>query len=124
MTAPVVLRSRAALTAELDALTSMTESGSPFHQGARDALRWLLAGGFGPLTGVRTDPPLSMRAVTAELGAADTLLCRRQSAGRDYAAGLEHAIMWAESAGPAKPSQVHASAGRSGRLRSRDSSSG
>ena len=103
MTAPVLLRARAVLTAELEALVPMAERGSPFHQGARDALRWLLAGGFGPWTGSRTDPPLPLSAVVAELAAAETQLYNGQSACRDYAAGLEHAIMWAESATPANP---------------------
>jgi hypothetical protein len=104
VTAHAVFRPCAALAAELDALRPRAESGSRFHEGARDALRWLLEGGAGPLTGSHTDPPLTLRAVVAELAAAETRLYGSQSADRDYAAGLEHAVMWAVSATPATPS--------------------
>jgi hypothetical protein len=47
---------------------------------------------------------LQLMAVVAELAAAETRLYGSQSADRDYAAGLEHAVMWAVSATPAMPS--------------------
>jgi hypothetical protein len=104
LTAPAVFRLRAALTEELEALSPRAESGSRFHEGARDALRWLLAGGPGPLTGFAADPPLRQRAIVAELAAAEAWLYGPKSADRDYAAGLEHAVMWALAATPATPS--------------------
>jgi hypothetical protein len=104
MTTLAVFRARTALAAELQALDARAESGSRFHEGARDALHWLLGGGPGPLTGSPTDPPLTMRAVVAELAAAETRLYGPSTADRDYAAGVEHAVMWAESVTPATPS--------------------
>ncbi|GAA0938010.1 hypothetical protein [Pseudonocardia zijingensis] len=102
--APAVLRPAAALAAELRAVAARVGGGCRYHEGARDALRWLLTAGPGPLTGRRTDRPLTLRAVVAELAAAETQLYGPQAADRDYAAGLEHAVMWAVSATPATPS--------------------
>jgi hypothetical protein len=107
MTVSATHRPHAILTAELDALGPAAESCSPFRQGARDALRWLLTGGPGPLTGSRTDPCLQTNAAGAELAAAEALLYAPPCAGRDYAAGVEHALMWAESATSTAPSAAY-----------------
>lgn len=104
MTTLAVVRPRTALAAELEALSARAEGGSRFREGARDALRWLMAGGPGPLTDCPTEPPLTVRAVVAELAAAERRLYGEQAADRDYAAGVEQAVMWAVSATPATPS--------------------
>jgi hypothetical protein len=103
MSTPVALREPAALAAEITALDAAALAGSGFHEGARDALRWLLRGGPGPLTGRSIDLPIPLRAVVAELSAAGELAYGRPSGRRDYALGLEHALMWAEFATAARP---------------------
>jgi hypothetical protein len=79
MTAPVALRDPAVISAESDTLRTAAKSGSAFHQGARDALRWLLVGGPGPLTGGMTGLPIPLRAVVAELSAAEAVIYGRPS---------------------------------------------
>jgi hypothetical protein len=103
MTAPVALRDLTVVAAEIQALRAAAASGSAFHAGARDALRWVLAGGAGPLTGRITGLPIPLRAVVAELAAAEALIYGRPSGCRDYALGLEHALMWAELATKTTP---------------------
>jgi hypothetical protein len=102
MTAPVALRDPTVVAAEIEALRPAAASGSAFHAGARDALRWVLAGGPGPLTGRITGLPIPLSAVVAEL-AAEALIYGRPSGCRDYALGLEHALMWAELATETTP---------------------
>lgn len=109
MSVPVALRDPAVVTAEVDALSVAAENGSTFHTGARDALRWVLVGGPGPLTGALTGLPIPLRAIVAELAAAEALIYGRPSGCRDYALGVEHALMWAELATETTP----AAAGRS-----------
>jgi hypothetical protein len=104
MTMPVDLRDVGVISAESAALHIAAEKGSSFHEGARDALRWLLVGGPGPLTGAISDLPISFRAVVAELATAEALIYGEPSARSDYAMGLEHALMWAERATKAAPS--------------------
>lgn len=89
MATPVVLRDVGVISAESAALRIAAESGSPFHEGARDALRWLLVGGPGPLTGAISDLPISFRAVVAELAAAEALIYGAPAARSDYAIELE-----------------------------------
>jgi hypothetical protein len=115
MTAPVTLRDPAVIAAEISAVTIAAEAGSAFHEGARDALRWLLRGGPGPLGGQITGLPISLRAVVAELSAAEALAYGPPSGGCEYALGLEHALLWAEMATPSRPAQTnqHAIHGRS-----------
>jgi hypothetical protein len=109
MTAPVALRDPAVISAESDTLRPAAKSGSAFHQGARDALRWLLVGGPGPLTGGITGLPIPLRAVVAELSAAEAVIYGRPSGRRDYAMGLEHALMWAELATETAPTTARGS---------------
>jgi hypothetical protein len=105
MTAQARLRDRDALAAEMTALRDRVGGERcAFRQGARDALRWLVRGGPGPLTGVVTGLPIPARAIVGELGVAEDLIHGRPSGPRDYAMGLEHALMWAEYATAASPS--------------------
>ena len=87
----------AVLTSEPDA------GGKGFHQGARDALRWLVERGPGPLTGTVGGALITAAAVVRELAATQELMYGPPSPCRDYAAGLEHALMWACLATPVPP---------------------
>lgn len=102
MTRPARLRDRDALNELMADLTSEPDAGG-FHQGARDALRWLVERGAGPLTGTTGGGLITAAAVVRELAAAQELMYGPPSPGRDYAAGLEHALMWACLATPAPP---------------------
>lgn len=106
MTAPVALRDSTVIAAEASAVAAAAAAGSTFHEGARDALRWLLTGGPGPLTGRITGLPISLRAVVAELSTAESIAFGRPSCQRDYALGLEHALLWAELATPSRPAET------------------
>lgn len=98
------LRDRDVRNELLAALTSAPDAGgNGFHDGARDALRWLVERGPGPLTGTAGGAPVTAAAVVRELAAAQELMYGPPSPGRDYAAGLEHALMWACLATPAPP---------------------
>jgi hypothetical protein len=97
------------LAGQIEALCAASkDSGSEFVRGALDALRWLTEGGPGPLT---TDPapePVNVRAVVHELAAAEAVIHGRQRNRREYAQGVEHALMWAQyaTAAPPVPSEV------------------
>jgi hypothetical protein len=83
-----------------------------FDQGARDALRWLVKGGPGPLTGAVDRARIAATAVVRELAAAQDIMYGPPSPWRDYAAGLEQALMWAchaTAAPPTRPPAVHRS---------------
>lgn len=98
------LRERGVLAEQMVALRARGESDRrDFYKGALDALRWLTEGGSGPLTGAVGGPPVSARAVVRELAAAEELIYGRPSTCRDYACGLEHALMWAQFATAAAP---------------------
>jgi hypothetical protein len=107
MTSLARLRERGVVAAQMAALREQGESGESdrreFHRGALDALRWLTEGGPGPLTGVVDGPPVSAHVVVRELAAAEELIYGRPSKHRDYAMGLEHALMWAQFATAAPP---------------------
>lgn len=104
MTGPARLRDRDALNELMADLTSVPDAGCDgFHRGARDALRWLVERGAGPLTGTAVGSLITTAAVVRELAAAQELLFGPPSPGRDYAAGLEHALMWACLATPTPP---------------------
>lgn len=101
---PARLRDRDARNELLAALTSEPGAGgNGFHEGARDALRWLVERGPGPLTGTAGGALVTAAAVVRELAAAQELMYGPPSPCRDYAAGLEHALMWACHATPAPP---------------------
>jgi hypothetical protein len=104
MTTLARLREQGALAAQMAALRAQGESDRrDFHRGALDALRWLTEGGPGPLTGTVGGPPVTAHAVVRELAAAEELIYGRPSKCRDYACGLEHALMWAQFATAAPP---------------------
>jgi hypothetical protein len=78
-------------------------TGHRFCCGARDALRWLLEGGHGPLTGVVCAAPPPRRTIVGELAAAEAVIGPHQSSASGYAQGVEHALMWAQLVTPAPP---------------------
>lgn len=109
------LRERSVLAAQMAELRAREDVGSPqFRRGALDALRWLCVGGPGPLSGELAGLPVRSQAIVRELAAAEAIIYGEPSACRDYACGLEHALMWAECATPAPPvpeRRPHAGAG-------------
>ena len=104
---PAVLRDRVVIRAEITELGRCADDG--FRDGAVHALRWLLEGGAGPLTGRIEGLPVSGRSIVEELAAAEDILYGTPSACRDFAAGVEHALLWAESAtaAPPRPGPLH-----------------
>ena len=78
---------------------------------ARQALRWLLVGGPGPLIAdADVDVgagPVPARAVVAELGRAENVIYTRSSRRLDVARarGVQHALMWAQYATATPPSR-------------------
>jgi hypothetical protein len=111
---------------QLATLATGAAAGSPYSRGARDALGWLLTGGRGPLTGDLVEPPASARAIVHELAAAEAASYEwpvdrerpiepvATDRGR-YAAGVEHALMWAEMVTPEPPRETGLPATSSGR---------
>jgi hypothetical protein len=61
-------------------------------------LRWLLAGGPGPVTGDGDRCSTEARTIVRELAAAEAVIYGPRSARVDYARGVEHALMWAQFA--------------------------
>ena len=104
MSAPVRLRAPAEIASELDALKAARSLPEGFRAGARAALLWATRGGAGPLTGAMVTPPPPMRAIVAELSAAEAIIYGRPSTCRDFAVGVEHALLWVECATPTPPS--------------------
>lgn len=96
------LRAPEVLVRQRDALTSAATF-SDFQRGARDALAWLVAGGPSPINGCLVGLPVPARAVVHELAAAEAVLSGASGGGRSYAAGVEHALMWAEFVTPEPP---------------------
>jgi hypothetical protein len=98
---PIRLRDREILDAQL---VRCRQIDNTFTQGAAAGLRWLTAGGPGPLTGTLATL-IDFKSVVHELAAAETIIYGPPSSGRDYARGLEHALLWAENAtsGPPVP---------------------
>jgi hypothetical protein len=104
MKIPTRLRQRETLTAQLACCQRV---GSSFSRGAVAALRWLTSSGPGPLTGVAA-APIDFGAIVHELAAAEEIIfgppsTGRASTGREYARGVEHALLWAEFATSAPP---------------------
>ena len=103
----VIARQRATLTTGVGAAFA-------FNRGARDALGWLMTGGPGPLSRQPAEPPVSARVIVRELAAAESVIYEQPvdpelpiepvatDRGR-YAAGVEHALMWAEMVTPEPP---------------------
>ena len=65
-------------------------------------MRWLIEGGPGPLTST-LETPIPQRAVVHELAAAEAVIYGHPTAQRDYASGVEHALMWAQFATACPP---------------------
>jgi len=92
------------LAAQLSALCAESKRiASSFALGALAALQWLTEGGAGPLTGQAVSTPVTVRAVVHELAAAENLIYGRFSGKREYARGVQHALMWAQFATSAPP---------------------
>jgi hypothetical protein len=103
------LRQREILTAQL---TCCQRVDSSFSQGAAAALRWLTSGGPAPLTGAAA-APVDFGGIVHELAAAEAIIYGPPSTGREYARGVEHALLWAEFATSAPPTPAK-DCGRSG----------
>ena len=99
MTIPTRLRQRAVLTAQL---ASCQRIDSSFSRGAVAALRWLTVGGTRPLTGAAA-APIDFAAIVHELAAAEAIIYGPPATGRDYARGVQHALLWAEFATSTPP---------------------
>jgi hypothetical protein len=116
MTIPIRLRHPEILNTQL---TQCQRVDSPFTRGAAAALRWLTVGGPGPLTGALVTS-INFEAIVRELPTAEAIICGPPCDGRRYACGVEHALMWAESATsvppvPDRPSQIRQPEDRSNR---------
>jgi hypothetical protein len=94
MTIPTRLRQRDILTAQL---ASCQGCDSSFSRGAAAALCWLTGCGPGPLTGAAA-APIGFGAIVHELAAAEAIIYGSPATGREYARGVEHALLWAEFA--------------------------
>lgn len=104
MKTPARIREPRVLRAQLAALAPrLGWVGDYSRRGGADALRWLIAGGPGPLTGQREELPVSAQAIIAELTAAEDLLRARPDPRQDYARGVGHALLWAQYATAAPP---------------------
>jgi uncharacterized membrane protein len=99
MTIPTRLRQRDILTAQLASCQRVDGS---FSRGAVAALRWLTSGGLGPLTGAAA-ASIDFGGIVHELAAAEAIIYGPPSSGREYARGVEHALLWAEFATSAPP---------------------
>jgi hypothetical protein len=78
-----------------------------FRRSARQALRWLLVGGLGPLIADVGAGPVSARAVVAALGRAEEVIYARSCVWTWPARGVQHALMWAQYATATPPSRWH-----------------
>ena len=61
--------------------------------------------GPGPLTGAAA-APIGFGAIVHELAAAEAIIYGSPATGREYARGVEHALLWAEFATSAPPTSV------------------
>ena len=98
MTGPTRLRQREILHAQLAACQCVDSS----YWGVVAALSWLTTGGPAPLTGALS-AALDFGGIVRELAAAEAIIYGRTCTGRDYARGVEHALLWAEFATAAPP---------------------
>ena len=108
MTISTRLRRREVLTAQL---SSCQRVGSSFSRGAVAALRWVTSGGLGPLTGAAA--PIDFGGIVRELAAAEAIIYGPPCTGREYALGVEHALLWAEFATSAPPTSADRGPSRS-----------
>jgi len=133
VTTPARLRPSEVLAAQIAALravaagTSSEGTSSEFVRGALDALHWLIEGGPGPLTADAAHKPVTVRAVVHQLAAAEAVIHGRRLNRREYAQGVEHALMWAQyatAAPPAPPVPPHATPRRHRTVHLRDQAVG
>lgn len=104
MTSPARLRPSEVLAAQIAALSAARKgTSSEFVRGALDALHWLVEGGPGPLTADAAHKPVTVRAVVHQMAAAEAVIHGRRLNRREYAQGVEHALMWAQYATAAPP---------------------
>ena len=97
MMAGAGLRDRQVIAAQIVALRG--DPAGPvgeFEGGAVAALCWLLEGGPGPVTGEVAGRPGTARVIVRELAAAEALIYGATTGRRDFARGVEHALMWAQ----------------------------
>jgi hypothetical protein len=99
MTAPTRLRQREILHAQLAACQCLDSSSA---REAVAALSWLTTSGPAPLTGAPS-AALDLGGIVRELAAAEAIIYGPTCTGRDYARGVEHALLWAEFATAAPP---------------------
>jgi len=79
----------------LDAqLAQFVPGSNGFTRGAVAALRWLTAGGPGPLTGALATT-LNAQSIDHELPTAQVFMSGPASTGREYAHSVERALHWA-----------------------------
>lgn len=126
MTSPARVREPELLAEQMAALCAESKrTASEFALGALDALQWLTQGGPGPLTTDIAQSPVTVRAVVHELAAAEAVIYGRRPSQREYARGVEHALMWAQyaTAAPPVPLESKPSASTRTRIRTRHGSS-
>ena len=91
------LRDRQVILGQVAALREcVAKSADEFENGALAALRWLLDGGPGPITGESGRPPAVARTIVRELAAAEAVIYGTTTQRTDFARGVEHALMWAQ----------------------------
>ena len=120
MTSPARVREPELLAEQMAALCAESKrTASEFALGALDALQWLTQGGPGPLTTDIAQSPVTVRAVVHELAAAEAVIYGRRPSQREYARGVEHALMWAQYATAAPPVPLESKPSASTRTRIR-----
>ena len=125
MTSPVRVREPEVLAEQMAALCAASKrTASQFALGALDALQWLTHGGPGPLTTDVVQQPVTVRAVVHELAAAEAVIYGRRQSRREYARGVEHALMWAQYATAAPPAPLEWKPSASRRIRIGDQARG
>jgi hypothetical protein len=97
-------RSYRVLSEQLQRLRTPAER-DHFMQGAHDALTWLVEGRSAPLTG-RLNWPIHGHDVADERAVATALAHQDRSPSQEYAAGVQHTLMWAQSADVPPPADV------------------
>jgi hypothetical protein len=110
-------RAREMLEQQILALRQRTDATGgglgEFDRGAGAALSWLLADEAAPLTGADTEQsPPAAAAVVHELAVAENLIYQRRSVLREFARGVQHALMWAQYASATPPPAVPCSRNR------------
>jgi hypothetical protein len=101
------LRERDVIDAQITALSAVDPMGE-FERGASAALRWLLEGGPGPVTGKVGERPTAASAIVHELAAAEAIIYGPRSERSDHARGAEHALMWAQFVTCSTPAPANA----------------